>query len=310
MSRRLGAVLALLLGSWLAAAPAADSKAPFLWQIQGPKATHFLLGSVHLQPRSSPALPDAIVQAYSQAHGLVFESDLGALRSRSTQLEFASRGRAGPGGLEGEIGTDQYAQTRTELKKLGLQPGACDAMRAWWCGMTVELLQWKHAGFDGAQGIDERLYAGALRDRKQIRWFEPPAEHLGLFTDMPAALSKQFLRSSLDDENGALDSPQALYRAWRTDDTAAIASLVTDMQKRYPAVYERLLAARNRAWMPTLTALLDEPQTQLIVVGAAHCVGPAGLVVALRAKGYVVVPVTTLAPPQAALLDTAEAPPS
>jgi hypothetical protein len=42
--------------------------------------------------------------------------------------------------------------------------------------------------------------------------------------------------------------------------------------------------------MPTLKRLLDGGEPQLVVVGAAHLVGPDGLIAQLRARGYKVLP--------------------
>jgi hypothetical protein len=51
-------------------------------------------------------------------------------------------------------------------------------------------------------------------------------------------------------------------------------------------VYQRLLVGRNRAWLPKIEALFSRPGHAFVVVGAAHLVGPDGLVAMLKAKGY------------------------
>jgi len=53
-------------------------------------------------------------------------------------------------------------------------------------------------------------------------------------------------------------------------------------------MYGRLLVNRNRTWFPTLDALLKRTGRAFVVVGAAHLVGPDGLISLLRAKGYTV----------------------
>ena len=59
-----------------------------------------------------------------------------------------------------------------------------------------------------------------------------------------------------------------------------------DDVKSDPVIYDRLLVARNRAWMPKIEALFSRPRHAFVVVGAAHLVGPDGLVAMLKAKGY------------------------
>ncbi len=53
-----------------------------------------------------------------------------------------------------------------------------------------------------------------------------------------------------------------------------------------PLMYQRLLVARNRTWMPKLEALMNRPGHAFVVVGAAHLVGSDGLIALLQAKGY------------------------
>jgi hypothetical protein len=301
-------VLATLLVAGLMllpALPASAEGAPFLWRVIGPKSVHYLAGSVHLLPRTEQDLPPALDAVYDQANGLVFESDLGGLKSADTQVQMLMEGRAGSGGLAAEVGPRLFAQTQSRLKDVGLPPTFCDALRAWFCGLMAEVAVWRKAGFDGATGIDEQLYDRAAEDGKHTRWFEQPKAHLALFTAMPPDIARDFLASSLDDQSMSADSPEALYRAWRNNDIAAIEKLIGEWRRRYPAVYERLLAARNRAWMPQLEQILGESQTQLIVVGAAHYVGPDGLVARLRAKGYSVTPVVNFVPLQTVRRDRA-----
>jgi uncharacterized protein YbaP (TraB family) len=49
-----------------------------------------------------------------------------------------------------------------------------------------------------------------------------------------------------------------------------------------------MLVDRNKNWMPKIDQLLSRNGHSLVVVGAAHLVGPDGLLAMLRAKGYTV----------------------
>jgi hypothetical protein len=53
-----------------------------------------------------------------------------------------------------------------------------------------------------------------------------------------------------------------------------------------PVVRQILLENRNRAWIPEIHDMLNEPHTFFITVGAAHLVGPTGVPNLLRAAGY------------------------
>lgn len=264
------------------AAPA--SSAPFLWQVTVGGVTHYLLGSVHLLPKSVQPLPPALDKAYVSADTLVFESDLGALDAPAMQRDVlaAARGK----GLREEIPPALYERVQARARDYGLSDSICDPYAAWFCAMTLEIFSFQQRGFDAATGLDQYFYAKAANDNKNIAWFEAPSEHMRLFTEMTPELGRRFLASTLDEDNDPQQQPAALLDAWKAGDTAYLERLDVDLKHRYPSLYERLLAARNRAWLPVLAARLNLPASQMIIVGAAHLVGPDGLVPALRLRGF------------------------
>lgn len=282
------AVLTVLL-TGMPTAFAAPAAAPFLWRVQGPAAVDYLLGSIHLLPASANPLPDALEQAYDTVDSLVFETDLGALQSRGVQLQLLAAAHAGHT-LRQVLRPALFRRVRTRAHALKMPMSLCGHYAAWFCAMNLDLYAFRKAGFSDEYGVDQHFYSEAVSDGKTIHWLESPTRHLALFTAMNKAQSLAFLHAAVDDSTGKLDDPQTLYRAWRDDDTARIAALDRQLRARYPQLYQRLIAARNRAWMPQLQNLLNDDEPQMVVVGAAHLVGPDGLVDKLRAQGYRVTP--------------------
>jgi len=290
MSRRGSLCLFLLLSASCAGTAGAAADAPFLWQVEGPKATHYLLGSVHLLPEAAGDLPAGIQDAYDASDSVVFETDIGALQQPQVQIAMMAAARSQQG-LKAEIGEKMYAQLVKHAAHIGMPVSACDPFRPWFCAMTLEVFSYRKAGFSGDNGIDRQIYGWAHEDGKDVRWLEQPAVHVGLFTSMSDALSREFLASALDDSGGdAGDDPGELLRAWKDNDFDAIETLDKQLKAGYPEVYQHLLSERNRSWMPQLKRLMDGAEPQLVVVGAAHLVGPDGLVAQLRARGYKVLP--------------------
>lgn len=284
MTRRAFTALACAaLLATTAARAAGPATAPFLWQVQGPLATHYLLGSMHLLPARDDSLPDALEDAYAAADGAVFETDIGALASRSVQLQLlAAAHRDRP--LRSRLEAALYRRLQARARSVGMPMTLCDGYAAWFCAINLELYSDRHDGFSEEYGIDQHFYGEAVNDGKTVQWLESPAAHLAVFTGMSTALSRTLLRSALDD--GDVGAPRTLYRAWRADDTAAVATIDARLKSRYPALYARFITVRNHTWLPQLRELLDGGDAQLIVVGAAHLVGPDGLVASLRAMGY------------------------
>jgi hypothetical protein len=51
-------------------------------------------------------------------------------------------------------------------------------------------------------------------------------------------------------------------------------------------VYDALLKSRNEIWVGKIEAMLEEPGTRLIAVGAGHLAGEDSVIEMLEAKGY------------------------
>jgi uncharacterized protein len=293
---RAGWLLALTLAGALAGTPAAgtaraDADAPFLWQLRiaGDAAapTHHLIGSVHLLPASAQPLPAAYLHAYAAAQRVVFETDLEAIESAVLQARMlAAAKQVDDGGLRTEIPAPLYRRLQQRLPQMQLSPASCDAVRAWFCALTLELGAYLRAGFEPAHGVDPQLHARAVKDGKPVVWLEAPEQQLELFIAMPAGLGAQFLASALDGLDDEALSPQRLLDAWRANDVAHLAEQVERMRRDHPQAHARLLAGRNRAWLAPLDAWLRDGTPTLVVVGAAHLVGSDSLIELLRARGY------------------------
>jgi uncharacterized protein YbaP (TraB family) len=76
-----------------------------------------------------------------------------------------------------------------------------------------------------------------------------------------------------------------MVRAWRAGDTAWFERQLKSDLGRDPKLYESVLAARNRRWIPKIEALLDEDRNYLVIVGTGHLVGRGSVIELLRKDG-------------------------
>jgi uncharacterized protein len=288
MKLRVLALAALLAGPLAAAEPAPADSAPFLWQVTTPGATHYLVGSVHLLPASAHPLPAALEAAYGATRALTFETDLDAVSSPEMQGRMLGAAREDrPGGIRAQIGARLYERLQKRAAGLGLPVPVCDEFRAWFCALTLELFALQQAQFGVEHGIDQHFHVRAREDGRPISGLESAEFQVGLFTRMPDALGKQVLAATLDERTYSSQMPADLLRIWRTGDTEALAALVRGMKRDYPELHAHLLADRNRAWLPALAERFARAEPQLVIVGAAHLVGPDGLLALLPARGIV-----------------------
>ena len=77
-----------------------------------------------------------------------------------------------------------------------------------------------------------------------------------------------------------------LADAWKIGDAPTVERVVLSDLKQDPVIYQRLLVERNRNWLPKIEEFFTRRGHAFVVVGAAHLLGPDGLIAMLKAKGY------------------------
>jgi uncharacterized protein YbaP (TraB family) len=111
---------------------------------------------------------------------------------------------------------------------------------------------------------------------------------LSRFDEMTNEQQDHMLSETLKELETEIASVTTLAGAWRTGDAPQVEQIVLKDLKTDPQMYQRLLVERNRNWMPKIESFFSRPGRTFIVVGAAHLVGPDGLLRQLRDKGYLV----------------------
>ena len=106
---------------------------------------------------------------------------------------------------------------------------------------------------------------------------------------MTTSQQDHFLAESLKRSRQREGERAEACRAWKAGDLSTVERFVLQDLKDDPLMYQRLLVERNRNWLPKIEALFARPGRAFVVVGAAHLVGPDGLLAMLKARGIRVV---------------------
>jgi uncharacterized protein len=282
-SARIALCLALVLGP-ATAAHARD----FLWKVTGKTGgSVYLVGSVHLLTQDFYPLSAALDRAFKESDLLVEEADFADLMSPSTQMQMLARSMLpSTTSLESVISPATFALVVKRAKDLGLPIEPLKRFKPWSLALMLSSLEWQKAGFDPEIGIDRHFYDQARTEGKQIQGLETAEFQISRFDDIAFNQQERLLAGTLKDVDTEMANLTTLVQAWKAGDAAAIEQIVLKDVKQDPLMYQRLLVERNRNWMPRLDALLMRPKPAFVVVGAAHLVGPDGLVALLKAKGY------------------------
>jgi uncharacterized protein len=288
--RRLRAVVVTLAATMVAAAipasPTAQTRA-FAWKATKGQAVVYLVGSVHMLTSDFYPLPASLDAGFKASDLLVEEANLAEMLSPNMQFSMLSRGMLPAGQtLDKVISPATLALLNQHSGALGMPMEALKQFKPWLLAMTIEAMEWQKAGFDAELGLDKHFFDRAQVESKPVQGLETTDFQISLFDGMSMEQQDRFLAETLKGVATETASVSKLVASWKVGDAAAIERLVLADVKGDPFVYDRLLVGRNRAWLPKIEALFSRPRPAFVVVGAAHLVGPDGLVAMLKAKGY------------------------
>jgi len=277
-------VLALVLAGGAAAQTRGHS---FLWKVQSGANVMYLAGSVHALTADAYPLNPAYQRAFDASSALVEEIDLAQADPLAGGLGLLAKGMYTDGRtFNSAVSKETAALVAEKLKGTPLALELIQPMKPWMVTLMLEALGAQSAGLDPELGLDKHFYNLATDGRKQVIGLETVEYQIDRFDKMPDAMQEQLLRSELAEMETEKTSLHTLLTAWQSGDAPAIEKMLLMSFTDNPAAYNSLITERNRNWMPQLEACLKRSTPCFVIVGAAHIVGPQGLLALLRQRGY------------------------
>lgn len=247
---------------------------PALWRVQGPHATVWLFGTIHvLKPGltwTSPRLEDALKA--SDALYLEIDNADDAAAMQPLMLKY---GLDPDHPLSTRLNATEHAALVAALGSLGIQEPPFELMRPWMAGLTLTVLPLVKAGYDPQASVEHALSTAARAHGKPIRGFETAEEQVRYLADLPPAEEVAFLDSAVDDAAKGTKEIDDMVAAWEAGDTDKIADLMNaDMRTKYPDLYRRLLVERNQRFAKQVADLANGSGVYFVAIGAGHLTGP------------------------------------
>jgi len=262
---------------------------PALWTLSDEDTTIYLFGTVHiLRPDLDWRTPE-FDAAFDSADTLVLEVDMESEAGQQAVMrDFVQRGLYGDGRtLSSQLSGEDLSVLETALEPLGLPIAALDPMEPWMVAVTLSVSHLQAEGFDPESGVEQILIADAREDGKDFAFLETAAAQADIFDTLPEDVQKTFLYETaltLDESTLMLDQ---VVDEWADGDIEGLGTLVANPDTGGgEGIYDALFIERNSNWVPQIEAMLDEPGTVFVAVGAGHLAGPDSVVTMLRDKGY------------------------
>jgi hypothetical protein len=276
----LGFMLVLFTCSWVAAESS-------VWKAQKGANTLYLGGTCHILRETDYPLPPEFDRAYRASDVVVFETDLGRFQEPEAQQKLLASSLYTDGStIENHLSPAAYKELTVYCEANGIPLLPLQGFKPSMLMTVLSLLELMKMGVT-QRGVDLFYYEMAQKDKKGIVGLETVEEQIYFVSTMADGSENEFVSHSIKDLGTVRQQFDALAHAWRTGDAEKLNGIMnSDLKKRLPKLYKKLISDRNRNWLPTIEAFLKTPKTEFILVGAGHLVGPDGIVEVLKKKGY------------------------
>lgn len=286
--RRLPGLWALILLALTAAcAPPPAQAQPAVWIVRDHDSEMLLFGSIHILPPGLDWRPAALDEALAKADDLWFELPVDPATEQEAARLAMRLGVLPPGpGLYERLPEESRLRLGRMAVKYGLPANVLDQLKPWFAEVMLVTTMVAAQGGEVAHGVEQQVSATAPAGvRRQA--LESAEDQLTAFDNVPMdeqLASLAYNLQAMEEDPEAFDR---LVAIWMRADLAALeAEAVAPLQAVAPALYERLIVARNAAWLAQLQDRLEGSGRTVVVVGAGHLVGEVGLPQRLRALGY------------------------
>jgi uncharacterized protein len=268
---RLFAFLVLCLGAApLAAVP--------LWSVKSADSEVLLLGSIHMLRAEDQPLPEAVHAAYQRASRILMELDPEELDPAAAQAALQQVGVQSPGRTAAELlSAEEWHSGQERAASAGMNLQAVAGLEAWFAALVLYNGALTAAGYEPAYGVDQQIATWAERDGTPVEGLETMGQQLSLFKELGVDTQRQLLLKTLEELATLEAETEILVRTWHAGDIDALARYLEEDFRGFEALRGRIVNDRNRAWLPAIAALLEQPGTSLVVVGALHLVGAEGV---------------------------------
>jgi uncharacterized protein YbaP (TraB family) len=238
----------------------------------------YLGGSVHALHSSDYPLPAAFNQAFDASSRIAFEVDPKALVTSSRGLEKAGE-YAKNDSLKKHVDPRTYDYLRRLFALMHVPEAKFARYRPWF--IVLVLTSPAMQGASNELGVEHYIERRAAANHKPVVGLESSQEHARIFTGLTDKESETLLLVTLIPSTEHID----LAAAWRRGDADALARMLHNDYREFPAFGRRIIEQRNRNWLPKIEGYLDSGSVYFVVVGAGHMGGPDGIVALLRGHG-------------------------
>lgn len=264
----------------------------------------WLFGSIHAGRDDFYPLPDYVVEALTSSHSLAVEFDIVAFEKDLTAQIAVLQAMIYTDGttIKDHIPAELYEEAVAVLEDAGMYNAMLDYYVPILWSSFIDSSQYEIIGADTELGIDRYLLNVAKQAGKPILDVESAELQYNMLANFSEELQIFLLRQSIEsakDPETAKENLAAMMDIWASGDEEAFREYLTEEEELaddevalYEEYYKAMATDRNGSMADFVAEALESGENVFICVGAAHVIGPGGLLELLPVRGYTVERVT------------------
>lgn len=245
-----------------------------------PRRPDYLVGTAHVTLPTGLSISREFLRALAGCDRFLMEADLETVTPEVVARYIVlGEGKT----LEHLLPAEALDKLEVAVRPIGLPREQMNRLEPWYLSLLLTL----PSNSRPDRILDGLLMQAALRRKLSVGYLETADDVLGAMDAVDGKEQVAMLVETLDDLDGQRRQARELEAAYLQGDLQALEKLLlqADRVNKYPDFYERLLFARNRAWLPKVESAVQNTDA-MIAVGLGHLVGRDGLLESLRKRGY------------------------
>lgn len=257
-----------------------------VWAAEKDGHTIYLAGTIHLLREKDYPLPDVFEQAYRDSKKLVFELPPGSEGDGEVAQRMQRMGSfPDDDELSSHVAPDTLKQVLGWAEKKMIPQSTIRGYRPWFLSLIIASVEYQALGAVSDRGLDTWFEKRAAKDGKPGAGLETVEYQLSLFSNLSGKLQEQLLLQTLDESVTMKKNFDELLAAWRGGDLAKLQEIMFRDADKFPELMEDFLNKRNQAWITPIMRHLSDGGQVMVLIGAGHLGGKAGVLELLKAKG-------------------------
>lgn len=258
-----------------------------VWKVSRNGKVLYIGGTLHFLRGSDYPLPEDFEKAYIRSAVMVFETDIGKVKTSEFQKLLMSRVLFTDGRNLGSVLEEKtLLQLKDHLARRNVPIANLMMLKPGMVSLVLTGIELERLG-NLVQGVDDYYYKRALDDGKKMGWLESIEQQVEFIARLGEGQEDELIRQTLKETKDLPETYERSVTAWRHGDNMKIAELfIKPLKTDFPDVYRMLISDRNMAWIRKIEDLIQTDEVEFVLVGTLHLAGEDGIISRLRARGF------------------------